>query len=178
VLKVCRTPGQFIIDLSFRILHPEAIDNYLKKGWSIKYPVRFRAIPKKMSTGEMELHNWPVPRRKKCHWCHWFNHVLPEVHIFRTSSTERSCPLWDRTLNTQDRHIVGLSTNSGSTSWPRYELEGCTVKILFGLRYACKIFNTVADDLEWCIALIEGVVVILHYFNDFAVLVDTMHCNS
>ena len=43
------------------------------------------------------------------------------------------------------------------------------VKFPFGVRSAAKIFNVVADALEWCIAL-KGVEVIYHYLDDFAVL--------
>ena len=39
----------------------------------------------------------------------------------------------------------------------------------FGLRSAPKIFNAVADALEWCV-IKEGVNVIYHYLDDFAVL--------
>jgi len=39
----------------------------------------------------------------------------------------------------------------------------------FGLRSAPKIFNAVADGLEWCVAK-EGVESIFHYLDDFAVL--------
>jgi len=38
----------------------------------------------------------------------------------------------------------------------------------FGRRSAPKIFNTVADALEWCTAA-EGVEYIYHYLDDFAV---------
>ena len=41
--------------------------------------------------------------------------------------------------------------------------------LLFGLRSAPKIFNAVADALEWCVAE-EGVGIIYHYLDDFAVL--------
>ena len=39
----------------------------------------------------------------------------------------------------------------------------------FGLRSTPKIFNAVADALEWCVAE-EGVGIIYHYLDDFAVL--------
>lgn len=39
----------------------------------------------------------------------------------------------------------------------------------FGLRSAPKLFNAVADALEWCIAM-EGVDCIYHYLDDFAVV--------
>ena len=39
----------------------------------------------------------------------------------------------------------------------------------FRLQSAPKIFNAVADALEWCMAR-EGVSMIYHYLNDFAVL--------
>ena len=39
----------------------------------------------------------------------------------------------------------------------------------FGLRSAPKIFNAVADALEWCVAR-EGVQEIYHYLDDFAII--------
>ena len=39
----------------------------------------------------------------------------------------------------------------------------------FGLRSAPKIFNAVADALEWCVSK-EGVELIFHYLDDFAVV--------
>ena len=42
-------------------------------------------------------------------------------------------------------------------------------KLPFGLRSAPKIFIAVADALEWCLAA-EGVEVVYHYLDDFAVL--------
>jgi len=42
-------------------------------------------------------------------------------------------------------------------------------KLPFGLRSAPKIFNAVADALEWCTAS-EGVEVIFHYLDNFAIL--------
>ena len=39
----------------------------------------------------------------------------------------------------------------------------------FGLRSAPKIFNALADALEWCIAM-EGVEGIFHYLDDFAII--------
>jgi len=39
----------------------------------------------------------------------------------------------------------------------------------FGLRSAPKIFNAVADALEWCVAT-EGVQDIYHYLDDFATI--------
>ena len=41
--------------------------------------------------------------------------------------------------------------------------------LLFGLRSAPKIFNSVADVVEWCVAR-EGVEHIFHYLDDFAVV--------
>ena len=38
----------------------------------------------------------------------------------------------------------------------------------FGLRSAPKIFNSVADAVEWCVVR-EGVEHIFHYLDDFAV---------
>jgi len=42
-------------------------------------------------------------------------------------------------------------------------------KLQFGLRSAPKIFNAVADALEWCIAS-KCVEVIYNYLDDFAIL--------
>ena len=39
----------------------------------------------------------------------------------------------------------------------------------FGLRSAPKIFNALADALEWCVSQ-EGVKYIYHYLDDFAVI--------
>ncbi len=39
----------------------------------------------------------------------------------------------------------------------------------FGLRSAPKIFNTLADGLEWCVRA-EGVQHVFHYLDDFIVL--------
>ena len=39
----------------------------------------------------------------------------------------------------------------------------------FGLRSAPKIFNSVADAMEWCVAR-GGVKHIFHYWDDFAVV--------
>ena len=39
----------------------------------------------------------------------------------------------------------------------------------FGLSSAPKIFNSVADALEWCVSR-EGVEFIFHYLDDFAVV--------
>ncbi len=39
----------------------------------------------------------------------------------------------------------------------------------FGLRSAPKIFNALADGLEWCVKE-EGVQHVLHYLDDFIVI--------
>ena len=39
----------------------------------------------------------------------------------------------------------------------------------FGLRSAPKIFNAIADALEWCVSR-EGVEWIYHYLDDFTIL--------
>ena len=39
----------------------------------------------------------------------------------------------------------------------------------FGLRSAAKVFNAVADALEWCIAK-AGVEILYHYLDDFVIL--------
>ena len=43
------------------------------------------------------------------------------------------------------------------------------IKLPFGLRSAPKIFNAVADGLEWCIRQ-RGVQCIFHYLDDYVVL--------
>ena len=43
------------------------------------------------------------------------------------------------------------------------------IMLPFGLRSPPKIFNAVADALEWCIAK-EGVTSIFHYLDDFVVI--------
>lgn len=43
------------------------------------------------------------------------------------------------------------------------------VMLPFGLRSAPRIFNAIADTLEWCVAS-RGVVNIFHYLDDFAVV--------
>ena len=45
----------------------------------------------------------------------------------------------------------------------------CDAMLPFGLRSAPKLFNAVADALEWCIRQ-EGVVHVYHYLDDFIVL--------
>jgi len=42
-------------------------------------------------------------------------------------------------------------------------------KFPFGLTSAPKIFNVVADALEWCLTA-EGVEVVYHYLDNFAIL--------
>ena len=42
-------------------------------------------------------------------------------------------------------------------------------KLPFGLRSAPKMFNVVADGLEWCICQ-RGVQCIFHYLDDYIVL--------
>ena len=59
-----------------------------------------------------------------------------------------------------DRHYLG-------TEWK--ENIYIDAKLPFGLGSAPKIFNAVADALEWCVAA-EGVEIVYHYLDDFAVL--------
>ena len=59
-----------------------------------------------------------------------------------------------------DRHYLG-------TEWKGNIYVDA--KLPFGLRSAPKIFNAVADALEWCLAA-GGVEVVYHYLDDFAVL--------
>ena len=68
-----------------------------------------------------------------------------------------------------DRHYLGMRWK-GDTY--------VDAKLPFGLRSAPKIFNAVADALEWCIAS-EGVEVIYHYLDDFTVLgpLDSAQCS-
>ena len=59
-----------------------------------------------------------------------------------------------------DRRYLGMQWNG------QVYVDGM---LPFGLRSAPKIFNAVADALEWCIAK-EGVTNIYHYLDDFATL--------
>ena len=59
-----------------------------------------------------------------------------------------------------DRHYLG-------TEWKGNVYVD--TKLPFGLRSAPKIFNAVADALEWCLSA-EGVEAVYHYLDDFAVL--------
>ena len=59
-----------------------------------------------------------------------------------------------------DRHYLGMQWEG------QVYVDGM---LPFGLRSAPKIFNAVADALEWCIAR-EGVEDIYHYLDDFATL--------
>ena len=59
-----------------------------------------------------------------------------------------------------DRRYLGMQWNG------QVYVDGM---LPFGLRSAPKIFNAVADALEWCIAK-EGVKNIYHYLDDFATL--------
>ena len=51
--------------------------------------------------------------------------------------------------------------------------------LAFGLRQAPKIFNTVADALEWCVAS-KGVINVLYHLDDYAVveLLDSGNCHE
>ena len=60
----------------------------------------------------------------------------------------------------QQRHYLGMSWKN------QIYVDGM---LPFRLRSAPKIFNAVADALEWCISK-EGVEWIYHYLDDFAVL--------
>lgn len=60
----------------------------------------------------------------------------------------------------RDRKWLGIRWN---------ELVYIDGMLPFGLRSAPKIFNVMADGLEWCVAK-EGVKHIFHYLDDFAVL--------
>ena len=73
-------------------------------------------------------------------------------------------------VSPQDRHYQGMQWKD------KVYIDGM---LPFGLRSAPKIFNAVADALEWCIAA-EGVEHIYHYLDDFAVLgpVDSEQCGE
>ena len=113
--------------------------------------------------------------------------MLPKVHNRRTSG-KKSCTTRKRLLDSQDRHKVGVPADflSRNQVADRHRLDmrwkGDThvdVKLPFGVRSAAKIFNAVADALEWCIAS-EGVEVIFYYLDDFAVLgtPDSTQCSQ
>ena len=59
-----------------------------------------------------------------------------------------------------DRHYLGMQWNG------QIYVDGM---LPFGLRSAPKIFNAIADALEWCVAR-EGVQDIYHYLDDFAII--------
>ena len=59
-----------------------------------------------------------------------------------------------------DRHMLGMQWEG---------LAYVDGMLPFGLRSAPKIFNAVADALEWCIAK-QGVTHIFHYLDDFLVM--------
>ena len=68
-----------------------------------------------------------------------------------------------------DRHYLGMR-------WK--DKVYIDAKLPFSLRSAPKIFNAVADALEWCIAS-AGVEVVYHYLDDFAVpgMPETEQCS-
>ena len=78
--------------------------------------------------------------------------VMAKIDI---KSAYRLIPVWPH-----DRKWLGMEWN-GSTY-----VDGM---LPFGLRSAPKIFNAVADAMEWCIAQ-EGVEYIFHYLDDFAIV--------
>jgi len=73
-------------------------------------------------------------------------------------------------VSPQDRHYLGMQWKD------KFYINGM---LPFGLRSVSKIFNAVADALEWCIAA-EGVEYIYHYLDDFAVLgpADSEQCGE
>ena len=60
----------------------------------------------------------------------------------------------------------------GDRKWLGMEINGQVYidgMLTFGLRSAPKLFNALADALEWCVAQ-EGVDSVFHYLDDFAVV--------
>ena len=60
----------------------------------------------------------------------------------------------------------------GDRKWLGMEINGQVYidgMLPFGLRSAPKLFNALADALEWCVAQ-EGVDSVFHYLDDFAVV--------
>ena len=60
----------------------------------------------------------------------------------------------------------------GDRKWLGMEINGQVYidgMLPFGLRSASKLFNALADALEWCVAQ-EGVDSVFHYLDDFAVV--------
>lgn len=70
-------------------------------------------------------------------------------------SAFRLIPVWP-----QDRQFLGMHWNN------LVYIDGV---LPFGLRSAPKVFNAVADAIEWCVAH-EGVEFLYHYLDDFAIL--------
>ena len=63
-------------------------------------------------------------------------------------------------VNPHQRHYLGMSWKSQTY---------VDTMLLFGLRSAPKIFNAIADALEWCVSR-GGVESVYHYLDDFTVL--------
>lgn len=78
--------------------------------------------------------------------------LLAKIDI---KSAYRLVPVWP-----QDRKWLGMLWNNA------LYVDGM---LPFGLRSAPKIFNAIADALEWCIAN-ESVELIFHYLDDFAII--------
>ena len=63
-------------------------------------------------------------------------------------------------ISPQDRKWLGMEWNN------QIYVDGM---LPFGLRSAPKLFNALADAIEWCIGQ-EGVEGVFHYLDDFAVV--------
>ena len=169
--------------------HPKVIDNYLKKEVdlsnilglfpSLSAPMvhinRFRVVPKKHQPGKWRLiTDLLFPEEESVN-----DAIDPTMCSLKYITVEQvakkavllgkgsliakidiKSAYWLIPVAPADRHYLGMRWN-GDTH--------VDAKLPFGLRSAPKIFNAVADALEWCIAS-EGVEVMYHYLDDFAVL--------
>jgi len=169
--------------------HPEIIDDYLKKEValsnilgpfpSLSCPAvhvnRFGVIPKKHQPGK-----WRLITDLSFPEDHSVNDAIDSSmcslkYISVEQVAKKALELGKGSLiakidiksayrlipvSPADRHYLGMLWNGNVY---------VDAKLPFGLRSAPKIFNAVADALEWCTAS-EGVEVIFHYLDDFAVL--------
>ena len=169
--------------------HPEVIDDYLRKEItasnilgpfsSLSAPMvhinRFGVIPKKHQPGKWRLiTDLSFPEERSVN-----DAIDPTTCSLKYTTVEqvaKEAVLLGRgsliakidiksayrliPVAPEDRHYLGMNWK-GKTY--------VDAKLPFGLRSAPKIFNAMADALEWCIAS-EGVEVIYHYLDDFAIL--------
>ena len=62
-----------------------------------------------------------------------------------------------------------VPVHPGQRHWLGMQWQGIDGMLPFGLRSAPKLFNAVADALEWCVVQ-QGVRLIYHYLDDYVVL--------